>query len=183
MLSSISAWLRCQLGTHANLVFRYERQPTGKQSSRVVEVWFVPESFDDATPLLSSSEQVEPDLTATWFERIRVKNPQQRIDAVTDLANQAINNKPELQDALELAFSDPNAEVRVQAIGGLAKLNNERALNALHRALLDKDVSVRLMTVDNAGNNTALLEQALNDNDESVRSFAALKLNTLERRP
>ncbi len=182
-LSSISAWLYCLLGKNANLVFRYEHLPTGQKSERVAEVWIVPEPFEDTRPSMVSAEQAEPNLTVTWFERIRVKNPQQRVDAVADLASQAINNRPELQDALELAFSDPNAEVRVQAIGGLAKLNNERALNVLHSALLDKDVSVRLMAVDNAGNNTALLEQALNDNDESVRSFAALKLNTLERQP
>ena len=182
VFSTIPAWLSCLLGKNTNLVFRYD-QPTGQKSAQVVEVWVVPDLLDESKPLRVDAEQAESDSTATWFERIRVKNPQQRVDAVADLASRAANDRPELQEALELALTDANAEVRVQAINGLAKFNNERALNVLHSALLDNDVSVRLMVVDNAGSNAALLEQALNDNDESVRSFAALKLSTLEHQP
>ena len=76
-------------------------------------------------------------------------------------------------------LQDPNPQVRVQAVYGLARYDPQRALAI---GLADTDSSVRLMAVENAGispTDQSLLQNALADSDETVRTLAALKLDAL----
>ena len=68
----------------------------------------------------------------------------------------------------------------MQALSSLAHREGAAAVApALHEALHDSDVSVRLTAVDNAGADVALLQQALTDSDATVRQLAGIRLEPL----
>ena len=65
------------------------------------------------------------------------------------------------------------------------EISGPQSVHVLRDALQDGDVSVRLMAVDSAGADepgTALLHEALADEDETVRVAAAIKLKQTMKR-
>lgn len=77
------------------------------------------------------------------------------------------------------ALSNPDARIREQAVATLANKKDVETTHALQIALTDKEVSVRLMAVDSAGDNITLLQQARLDTDNTVRTYAINKLKAL----
>ena len=66
--------------------------------------------------------------------------------------------------------------MRAQALYGLIRQDQENKLPFLEQAMADSSADVRLMAVDNSGDNPWILQQALNDEDSNVRDLAKAKL-------
>lgn len=87
-----------------------------------------------------------------------------------------------VMDHLLAGMRDESPLVRAQAVFGLSQREPEQATWALARGIDDGDASVRLAAVENAGHSIpdeSLLRTALTDEDESVRTLAALKLEEM----
>lgn len=122
------------------------------------------------------SKDVAPTDTRALIHLATADDPAQRADAIAQLAAQSSTNDRLVRQTLNVALQDENADVRTQAVFGLAGSKDAWAATAIENALKDEDVNVRLMAVDSAGDNAQLLHNALSDADETVRSFAALRL-------
>ena len=186
--------LECLLDDKANLIFRYgpANSPSAQQGT-LEEVWVLgtnsngvfsneaaagtlPVHKTDSAPLKQRSAESE---ISELIAMTQDNDPERRADAIATLAVQEQAVNPLVRNAFETALSDQSAEVRAQAVFGLAKYEDADASAGLTSALQDSDVSVRLMVVDNAGNRPDLLQQALSDSDETVRTYAATKLEAL----
>jgi len=108
------------------------------------------------------------------------KNPTDREEAIGQLLAEAQGN-PEINAVLERALTDPDENVRAQAISSLAHREGANATGAIQVALNDDSADVRLMAVDSITNDVGLLQQAVNDSDETVRSLATVKLEQLSQ--
>ena len=108
------------------------------------------------------------------------KNPTDREEAIGQLLAEAQGN-PEINAVLERALTDPDENVRAQAISSLAHREGANATGAIQVALNDDSGDVRLMAVDSITNDVGLLQQAVNDSDETVRSLATIKLEQLSQ--
>lgn len=190
--SNVKQILECLFNKKADLIFRYRRPSKENQQNHPLEAWVLGARFDmeqEASAacvpaerriqdMATNSQTLNTEDTDKLAAMATAKNPQYRTDAIANIAVQKQANNPAIHKILEAALSDRNAEVRAQAIFGLARQQDYDASAALQSALHDSDASVRLMAVDNAGDNLALLQQALSDSDETVRAYAAIKLET-----
>ncbi|MDO9103472.1 MAG: HEAT repeat domain-containing protein [Methylovulum sp.] len=183
--TTVTEILHCLLDKNADLIFRYVLTPSKDDQPRpLAELWVLGRRFEVEPGLMVADVDTVTDTQIRGMdgmekllETATAENPQYRADAVAQLAARGEVQNPAIHKALDAALSDENAEVRAQAVSGLAKGQDMAAV--LQSALQDSDVSVRLMAVDNAGNDAGLLQQALGDSDETVREFAALKLAAL----
>ncbi|MDD5579828.1 MAG: HEAT repeat domain-containing protein [Methylobacter sp.] len=197
--ATIKQVLMCLLGTEVDIVFRYGRGAS-KDAAQMqpAEVWLLQTptvlnqqpgnntgntimSEKPAQALLpehaTANVQAEADNTDKLLEQ--AKDPALRVQAISSLAVEGRKDDVNVRKTLKEALSDKSAEVRAQAVFGLAQREGEGATADLQKALRDRDAGVRLMAVDNAGDNPVLIRQALNDSDEAVRQLAAMKLELL----
>ncbi|MGZ8190320.1 MAG: HEAT repeat domain-containing protein [Methylococcaceae bacterium] len=123
--------------------------------------------------------QAGPDDISKLVEMAKMSDAVERADAISLLAMAGEKDDAGILDTLENALSDGDANVRAQAVFSLAQREGSGAATMLQSALHDKESAVRLMVVDSAGNNVALLQQALTDNDETVRELAKIRLTML----
>jgi hypothetical protein len=194
--------LQCLLGPEADLMSRYPSGlPQGDPREQSAEIWVLESSFEDrpfstdpqdsgqgaaadiqkkeAGRHQTNSAQSEPEEIGKLVEMAAGKDPAQRAKAIARLATDERTDEATFRNTLENALLDENAEVRAQAVYGLARHGGAGTLAMLQAALHDSDADVRLMAVDSAGTDAeglALLREALADSDETVRTFAALKL-------
>lgn len=129
-----------------------------------------------------STEPTQADLerSSMLLEQAKAKDPSTRADAIANLASGGLADDPEVRKTLEVALTDKNAAVRIQALSSLALREGDQATAYITQALKDSDASVRLMAVNSAGNDTVLLQKAMNDSDKMIRDYAAEKLNALQ---
>jgi hypothetical protein len=195
--STLKQIMECLLVHKADLVFRYSRQASKADSKgQPEEVWVLGAKFGagQSNSVLCSSvgtqQQTisklaetkigsEPDETDELVKMASSKIPAERAEAIGRLLAGGREGDLTVKETLEAALSDADARVRVQAISSLAHREGAGASAALHEALHDSDVSVRLTAVDNAGKDVALLQQALTDNDATVRQLAGIRLEPL----
>lgn len=179
--TTVKQVLECLFNKKADLVFRYAKHREKDISQhRPEEVWVLSTDFYvDGPGMQAATMHKGTDETDTLLELTGTEDPGQRADAVARLAAEGQANNEHINSALLAALSDKSAEVRAQAVFGLARRKSDDAQGALQNAMRDSDASVRLMAIDNAGDNTALLQQALRDNDRVVRAYAATKLEVL----
>jgi HEAT repeat protein len=71
-------------------------------------------------------------------------NPNQRIQRIRDLAKR----DPQAISTLAEYLSDPNRDIRIEAVKGIVKLDTERSLEPLARATHDKDSEVEIRATD-----------------------------------
>lgn len=185
--ATVKQVLECLFNKKADLIFRYKNNAAQNSPE---EVWVLGTNVDVAQASISSGAETQhpiPEMSAQTggteamdklLEQLKTDDPGQRADAVARLSAEKQSHDGTIDSVLVSALSDKNAEVRAQAVFALAKRESGGAPAALQQALQDSDASVRLMAVDNAGDNVALLQQALNDSDETVRAYAATKLET-----
>lgn len=180
--TTVKQVLECLFDKRADLIFRYAKNVS---PSRPEEVWILGTNFGSEDKCTMAGIETHTPLTNMrpetvgvneLLERAKTHDPMQRADAVARLAAEGQTNEASVNSALVSALSDKNAEVRAQAVSGLTSRDSSDAQAALQNALQDDDASVRLMAVDRAGNNVTLLQQALADSDETVRTYAATKL-------
>ncbi|SJM92590.1 HEAT repeat domain-containing protein [Crenothrix polyspora] len=194
--------LECVLNHKADLIFRYPHNTVWHTPKNTLEeVWVLGAKFEAISPSVSSAdcettvlnqqdqlqalrkqqnhvEAEEAAQTTAMLKMTQSKDPAERAQGIGGLLAEKPGD-PAIRATLEAALSDSNPDVRAQAISSFAHRNEEGTEAALQTAMHDDAVEVRIMAVDSAGNNTALLQQALHDKDENVRSLAALKLETL----
>ena len=189
--------LDCLLVRKADLVFRFSQQPSKADPvGQPEEVWVLGAKFgaDQTNSVVCSSlgsqqkklpesanikAGLEPDQTDELVKMASSKIPAERAEAIGRLMAGGRKGDPRVKETLEAALADPDARVRVQALSSLAHREGAGASAALHEAMHDSDVSMRLTAVDNAKDDLALLQQALNDSDATVRQLAGIRLEPL----
>jgi hypothetical protein len=195
--------LECLLDRKADLIVSYSRDPAKVDSKgQVAEAWVLGsrlansqspgnciaisgQTTDKGSLMLRQNEQdaeAEPDQTNELLKSAQSKNPTERAEAIGALLANGRNDDPDVKAALEKALTDQDANVRAQAISSLAHREGNEASGAIQEALHDKAADVRLMAVDSITDDVALLQQAINDDDETVRSLAAIKLEELTQK-
>jgi hypothetical protein len=135
-------------------------------------------------PELTPKQQAQADQAMQvqsdqFLELTKAKEPGQRAEAISNLISGGMKDDPHVRKALVDAMTDKDANVRAQAVTALARREGEGASDQLRQALKDSDTTVRMMVVDNAGNDASLLQQALADKDPMIRNYAASKLEAL----
>jgi hypothetical protein len=199
--------MECLLARKADLIVSYHKPTTQAQAkvsdkNQPSEMWVLGSRFTDTAnctgatatqqtindaSVKSPASQVnaagvEPDQTDDLLKRAKSKDAAARADAIGALMAAGRVGDANVKRALEEALTDPNANVRAQAISSLShREGSAAAAAALQDALHDADAGVRLMAVDGAGYNIALLQQAVNDDDDTVRTLAISKLEELQK--
>jgi len=199
--------MECLLAREADLIVRYHKPSTPAQArvsdkKKPSEMWVLGSRFTDAANCSGATvtqqtinnsavkspanqvnaAEVEPDQTDDLLNKAKSKDATLRADAIGALMVAGREGDANVKRVLEEALTDPNANVRAQAISSLVHREGSSATAVLQDALHDADAGVRLMTVDVAGNNVALLQQAVNDDDETVRKLAISKLEELQKK-
>jgi HEAT repeats len=197
--------LECLLDRRADLIVRYPHNPTKADSKeQVAEAWILGSRLNGSTDnrancaattatstakqgnnaslTLSKNEQNaedEPDQTDDLLALAQSKDSTEREEAIGALLADGRVGDPNVKATLEQALTDKDDSVRAQAISSLSHREGSNAAGAIQDALRDNSVDVRLMAVDSITDDVALLQQAINDSDETVRSLATTKLQQL----
>lgn len=203
--SSLKSILECLLKDKIDLIFRSE-YPTTSNTTKITqtnleEVWLLNAKFDRIPAVSATDYEVsvlqqqkqlhtvrnktdesinDAEQADALIKMAQSKNPEDRAQGIGGLLAVGQSGDPVIKATLEAALSDNDANVRAQAISSFAHRQEEGTEAALQTAMQDSSVDVRIMAVDSAGNNAALLQEALHDQDENVRSLAALKLQALQ---
>ncbi|MGJ0492381.1 HEAT repeat domain-containing protein [Methylobacter sp.] len=196
--------LECLLARKADLIFRYPSQAAKTVSlKQPAEVWVLGAKFDvnqtnsetcistgfqqQATQKLvdakvdTAQTEPEPDETDELVKMAKSENPAERAEAIGRLMAAGRKDDASIKEALETALSDEDARVRVRALTSLSYREGAEAAAALRDAIHDKDERVRLIAVDRAGDDVALLQQALTDEAEIVRQLATIRLKSISK--
>lgn len=197
--STLKPVLECLLNRKADLIVRYPRSSDkAGHKGRIVEAWILGSKLD-TTPdnsgvctvasetgsmTLNSHEsesESEPDQTDELLKIAQSKNAAERADAIGALLAIGRKDDPQVKAMLEEALHDQDANVRAQAISTLTHRgdNKESAAAAIQEAMQDSSVDVRMMAVDAITDDVAMLQQAVNDSDETIRELALIKLESL----
>lgn len=199
--STLKQVLECLLERRADLVVRYPHIPDKSEGKgQLAEAWVLGSRQDGmgiqldcsltgkvgSTLPLEQSQQV-PDTTAkpnpseTLLKMAKSNNAAGRAEAIGALLAAGTKDDPKIQEMLEDAVHDEDANVRAQALSTLTHWSNdtESISAALSEAIHDGSADVRLMAVDGITDDVDLLQQAVNDSDEVVRTTAITKLESL----
>jgi HEAT repeat protein len=106
-------------------------------------------------------------------------DPEIRLRALSHLHDTGQADESTLLSAFRVALADEDSSVKSYAIEALAIQPGPDATGYLGRALRDPDPSIRILAIENIaqqGHDPALLQEALSDKDERVRSLAAFWL-------
>ncbi len=197
--STLRQVLECLLVGKADLVFRYAQAVSRENESQPLEeVWVVTAKPDAgmmaalvhspvevqqhlATKPEKTDQGTEPDQTDALLKMADSNLPAERVEAMGRLLAGGRKGDVAVKETLVAALADPDAMVRVRALSSLAHREGAGASEALHQALHDSNVSVRLTAVDNAGHDETILQQALTDSDANVRQLAEIRLKRLEK--
>ena len=196
--STLKQVLECLLDRKADLIVRYQRSPGNAASQgQVAEAWILGSRLDGSIAradcpaagaagkasltlqLNENDANAEPDQTDSLLKSAQSKIPAERAEALGALLAGGRKGDPAVKAALEQALTDKDDNVRAQAISSLAHREGSGAVAAIQEAMHDKSTDVRMMAVDGITDDIALLQQAINDSDEAVRSLAAVKLEEL----
>jgi archaellum component FlaC len=199
--STLKHILECLLNRKADIIVRNLSNSAGTNSKlQAAEAWILGTrlasspsegsciaSTDTRHSLLleenkENSEEgsnAEANQTDEIIKRTQSKNPNERVDAIGELLAAGHNGDFSIKAALDKALVDQDANVRAQAISSLSHREGSSANGAIQEALQDISANVRLRAVDGITNNIPMLQQALNDSDEDVRSLASAKLELL----
>ncbi len=176
--------LPCLLGPQANIVFRYSPRPNSNgQPRQAAEAWILPQSAGSETEsrqtLATEPVPTVTDNTPTFLEQ--AKDPQQRMQAIANLAMAGRFDDMQVRAAIKNALKDKDPAVRAQAVLALRQARDEDAVNQIAQAMHDSNADVRLFATESVGDNALLLQQALKDSDQHIREYAAAKLAALNQ--
>ncbi len=195
--STLKVVLECLLDGKADLIVRYSDRDT-HAAGNVVETWVLGSRLDGvvakncpmpAAPNDTDSNAFDENQAQIEVEQLRTqellklaqsKNPEERADAIGAFLSEGGEGDPEIKAVLEQALTDTDDNVRAQAVSTLSHREGGASTEAVIReAMRDSSPAVRMMAVDSITNDVALLQQAVNDSDETIRNLAALKLEQL----
>ena len=192
--------LECLLDRKADLIVRYPLGPAEADSKgQVAEAWILGsrlagsqqaanciattgQTIDKVSLILrqnGNNAEAEPDRTDELLKTAQSTNSTDRAEAIGALLADGRQDDPDVKAVLERALTDQDANVRAQAISSLAHREGSGAAGAIQEALHDSSADVRLMAVGGIADDIPLLQQAINDSDETVRTLAAIKLGQL----
>ncbi|WP_235557238.1 HEAT repeat domain-containing protein [Methyloglobulus morosus] len=191
--STLKQVLECLLERRADLVVRYPHIPDKSESKgQLAEAWVLGSRQDGTACSLTGntlpeqSQQVsdttaKPNPSDTLLKMAKSNNAAGRAEAIGALLAAGTKDDPKIQEMLEDAVHDEDANVRAQALSTLTHWSNdtESISVALSEAIHDGSADVRLMAVDGITDDVDLLQQAVNDSDEVVRTTAITKLESL----
>jgi hypothetical protein len=199
--TSLKPVLECLLNSKADIIIRYSQDKSSlSHYNQIAEAWIlgskleaVPSSQVCATPvekgslsLINTDQETEskpdqPDQTGELVKIAKSGNANERAEAIGALLEIGRKGDPQIQGMLEEAVHDQDANVRAQAVSTLTHLDEfkDGTTEIIKEAMQDSSVDVRLMAVDGITDDVDLLQQAVNDSDETVRSLATLKLEEL----
>jgi HEAT repeats len=197
--STLKQVLECLLNKKTNFIMNYtHRNNPINQKEQASEIWILGSNFERTrnneecavkqsvvnngrltSQENSITENSEANQTESLLIMTQSKNASERTSAMGSLLAEGRVGDPHVKAVLEQGLTDPDANVRAQAISSLAHREGNAVLPAIQEALRDPSADVRLMAVDGITDDVALLQQAINDNDEAVRNLAKLKLDAL----
>lgn len=197
--STLKKVLECLLAHKVDLAFR-ESPKAATNSNEVAEVWITGSSLsgNDSTnsDCAGRAERAEkelqalkqkfeaqdstPDMTDDFLKMSESQKSGDRAAAIGALSSSKRKDDPAVKAVLEKALTDQNAGVRAQAVSTMAQFGGDDVTAILQAALADESVDVRLMAVSSITDNIGLLQQAINDSDETVRTLAGIKLNEIQ---
>ncbi|MEQ1559011.1 MAG: HEAT repeat domain-containing protein [Methyloglobulus sp.] len=143
------------------------------QQAPVAKATIIPLDPKQREPTQEMLEQ-----TDQLIEQAKSDDPVQRGDAIANLAG-SVGNDPAVRKTLEEALGDKDTNVKIAAVKALTQREGEDANDALQQAFADKNVSVRMAILESTINSPAFLQQALNDGDKTIRTYAQSKLSEL----
>jgi hypothetical protein len=202
--STLKQVLECLLNRKSDIIVRYpDNTTTADNKGQVAEAWILGSTLA-STPAMAtcvatnhpgadsfsltgqpdenSDEQradIDRQRTNELLTLAQSNNATEREDAIGSLLAEGDINDAQVKAALEQALNDQDENVRAQAVSTLAHLDGNAATGVIQEALRDNSVDVRLMAVDSITNDVPLLQQAVNDSDEAVRSLVSIKLEQL----
>lgn len=122
----------------------------------------------------------DPQVIDHLVEMARNEDPATRVRALSSLASSGPENEGAVELALDAALTDHDVSVRGFAVQALASRRGPEAMEHLWHAVQDPDPRVRMRAIESVGPSNdlyiALLQEALSDADETVRSLAAFRL-------
>ncbi|BBL57184.1 HEAT repeat domain-containing protein [Methylomonas koyamae] len=177
----LESLLPCLLGPQANLAFRYSSAPSGNR--QLTEAWILPQPAESDSEtgraLATEPAPTVTDNTPTFLEQ--AKDPQQRMQAIANLAMAGRFDDMQVKAAIKDALKDKDPGVRAQAVLALRQTQDGDAVNQIAQAMHDSNADVRLLATESVGDNALLLQQALTDSDRTIREYAAAKLAALNQ--
>ncbi|MEQ1557595.1 MAG: HEAT repeat domain-containing protein [Methyloglobulus sp.] len=198
--SALKLVLECLLNRKADLIVRYPKKADKSASnSQILEAWVLGSKLEAAiTPSglctatsetgsmrLSQQEaeiERDADQSGALLKLAKSQNADERTNAIGALLAIGRDGDPAIKAALEEALHDQDANVRSQAVSTFTHrgdIDKEEQLAAIREAMQDESTDVRMMAVDGIADDVALLQQAVNDEDEVIRTLAQEKLNIL----
>jgi len=200
--NSLKPVLRCLLGPKTDFLLRTASSSAAARAAPIAEAWILGSSLvigsspagnaavctaAAGAPKESAGEKEKADqLRREQAERLlgftSDSDPSLRAMAISRLAGEGLTDEATIRRHLEAGLADPDPAVRVKAMQYLARRGDSAVATVIQAALGDPDPGVLLTAVDIAGSDPdsiALLESALHDGDETIRSLAEEKLASL----
>lgn len=198
--TELSQLLECLLDNKADLIVRYKQVNPIKHHNKaqIAEAWVVTSTSGDDKK--TTENQTTVDMTGQdnplpaplinndgngtvkvddLLDKAQSNDKKQKALALGALLMEGHKGDPAVRAVLEQALADQDPEVRAQAVSGLAHREGSDALFAVEQGLQDDSEDVRLIAVEGIKGDIALLQRAINDSDEAVRSLAEIKLQLL----
>lgn len=175
--------MECLIGQQLGLVAR------SPETGGAVEFWLLGACSGHCQEVVLKAANAAQNATNADHERSdellenykNAKTLDDRRNALGYLTSGANINDPQVRHALEDAMKDKNPGIRAQALASLATMDKDNATTVLGAALRDRDPGIRIAAIENAYDNREVLEQAANDPDNSIRTYAASKLAALNK--
>lgn len=188
--------VECLLSGKADLIVRNPQVGKSGKPSSAMEMWILgarynptPMCADTLPPPMVADPTPAPPAPSAFAETEAIEgllasakaaDATTRASAIGALLSVGKAGDARIKATLTAALSDPDANVRAQAISSLAYREGAAATAAIQTVLQDEDAGVRLMAVAGIVADEALLQQAVNDDDENVRQLALSKLKQLQ---
>ena len=125
------------------------------------------------------AERDQQDAITLLLSAAKSDQPERRFQALNLLSQTGQADERTILSALSEALADADTNVKGYAIQALAEHGGPDALEPLRNVLHDPDPAIRMRVIEHVASEKqflALLQEALSDEDETLRSAATLKL-------
>ena len=139
---------------------------------------------EEISKLSEESHATSPKINEL-VEQAQDEDPNRRIQAISALGDRELTDEV-VHATLRAALEDDDASVRSQAFQSLVMRGGDEATEYVRRALSDSDPNVRIVAVEYVEPNNhgiSILQEALGDSDETVRSLAASRFSEVRGQP